>query len=511
MDLPLCFAPSLLFRRMLGLALIGMLSCFGGCGETVDLNKHQQLQQQTVQRKIVDELFNRAIQLIDDVEHSDSVDLIDQSLNSLNQWAESLEPLPDWQLDPLAATLSDEVRASSLFKQLEQLTFRRGDVFALQEAIWMRHAGKHVASKISDPLAKAEALFHWIVLQVALESPDEQKIGYAAWETILRGRGTAVDRLWTFILLARQQGLDVVVLGLEKEGKSIPWAAGLWHQKQLYVFDPELGLPIRNAAGKIATLAEITAQPDLLKQMTTDDEHPYRITSDDLKQVVAGVEGSPPYLAQRFRHIELRLVGDERMVLSIDVSALVEQLKKSGGVRDAKLWTLPWERVLPAITRDKEYLAGLTDTMRPFRVPNSLLWKGRVLHLMGRHTGELSAVHFYLESRPTGQELSLLKDSKDSRFQDLQKAVPIAKQDATYWLGLIAFERGNYPTAIEHFEKRLLVEYPDSRWKAAAEYMIGRAHEAVGDKAQAIEAYGRVSEPAKSAALVRAKLLKAAK
>ncbi|MBL9165918.1 MAG: tetratricopeptide repeat protein [Planctomycetaceae bacterium] len=497
--------------RFLSFSVIGVLTLLGGCGETVDLNKHQQLQQQTVQRKIVDELFTRSIQLIEDVEHSDSADLIDQSVNSLNQWAESLQPLPDWQLDPLAQTLPDEVKASSLFKRLEKLTFGRGDAFALQEAIWMRQAGKHIAGKISDPLAKAETLFDWIVLQVALERPADQKIGHAAWETILRGRGTAVDRLWTFVLLARQQGLDVVVLGLEKDEKSTPWAAGLWHQKQLYLFDPELGLPIRNATGKLATLAEVTAQPELLAALAVDAEHPYRIAPDELKQIVAWVEASPPYLAQRFRHVELRLVGDERLALSTDASALAEQLKKSGEVRDAKLWPLPWERLLPALARDPQYLAALVDVMRPFRVPNSLLWKGRVLHLGGKYTGDLSAVRFYLDSRPTGQEVSLLKDSKDTRFQDLQKAVPIAKQDATYWLGLIAYERGNYPTAIEHFEKRLLKAFPDSRWKSAAEFQIARAHEAAGDKAKAIEAYERVSEPARSAALVRAKQLKAAK
>jgi tetratricopeptide (TPR) repeat protein len=496
-----------LFRRCACLPIFG-LALLVGCSETVDVNKHQQLQQQSVQRKIVDELFNRGISLIGDVEQADSLDLIDQSLNSLNQWADSLKPLPDWQVDPLAATLSDELKKSTPYTDLEKLTFRRGDTFSLQEAIWLRNSARHVAGKISDPVAKASALFDWTMLQIALVNEADQTIPHAVWETMLRGRGSAVDRIWTFMLLARQQGLDVVALAVERDGKTTPWAAGLLHQKQLYIFDAELGVLVRNADGKVATLAEIAAKPELLAALAVDGEKPYRVSADDLKHVVALVDGSPPYLSQRFRHVELRLVGEDRLVLSVDASALVEQLKQDKSLAGARLWTMPWEQAALARKGDKAFTAAQIDEMRPFRVPNSLLWKGRVLHLMGKHTGDLSAVKFYLESRPTGQELSLLKDAKDPRFADLQLAVPIAKQDATYWLGLVSFERGNYPTAIEYFTKRLLEPQPDTRWKSAAEFMIARAYEAAGEKAKAIEAYGKVTGPAANGAKLRAKLLK---
>ena len=41
------------------------------------------------------------------------------------------------------------------------------------------------------------------------------------------------------------------------------------------------------------------------------------------------------------------------------------------------------------------------------------------------------------------------------------------KQDASYWLGLIAYQRGNYPAAIDYFTKRTLLFTPEGPWTAA--------------------------------------------
>ena len=40
----------------------------------------------------------------------------------------------------------------------------------------------------------------------------------------------------------------------------------------------------------------------------------------------------------------------------------------------------------------------------------------------------------------------------------------MGKQDASYWLGLIAFEQGNFPSAIDYFTKRTLDAMPGGPW-----------------------------------------------
>ena len=77
----------------------------------------------------------------------------------------------------------------------------------------------------------------------------------------------------------------------------------------------------------------------------------------------------------------------------------------------------------------------------------------------------------------------------------------ITKQNATYWLGLAAFERGSYDVAIDYFGKRLAQRYPKSIWESAALYNLARSHEAVAmqdDNAdqwqKALEVYLSVDE-----------------
>jgi tetratricopeptide (TPR) repeat protein len=64
-----------------------------------------------------------------------------------------------------------------------------------------------------------------------------------------------------------------------------------------------------------------------------------------------------------------------------------------------------------------------------------------------------------------------------------------AKRYASYWLGLVAYERENYPTAIDYFEKRTLEATPDGPWTGGARYNLGRSYESLGKAKEAIAAY----------------------
>ena len=65
------------------------------------------------------------------------------------------------------------------------------------------------------------------------------------------------------------------------------------------------------------------------------------------------------------------------------------------------------------------------------------------------------------------------------------------KHDASYWLGLIAFEQGNYPSAIDYFTKRTLDAVPDSPWTPAATYNVGPRLRGPGQPKQAIGVVSR--------------------
>ena len=79
------------------------------------------------------------------------------------------------------------------------------------------------------------------------------------------------------------------------------------------------------------------------------------------------------------------------------------------------------------------------------------------------------------ELRTTQQEAE-----QQRRVRAMERLMVRTKQNASYWLGLIAFDVGDYQVASDYFEKRLLASDPDSIWASGARYNLGRCQEAMG-------------------------------
>ncbi len=342
------------------------------------------------------------------------------------------------------------------------------------------------------------------------------------FETLLYGRGTAIDRAWLFILLARQQGLDVVMLGLADENrKSVrPWLPALVLDGDLYLFDCRLGLPIPGPTeGGVATLAQVAADEQLLRRLDLDDDHRYPVRAEALQQVVAFVEGSPAGLSRRMALVESRLAGKHKMKLTSPGSALAQRVGKLPHVAEARLWPLPFE-----VSRWK---ANLGPEQKRAAVREMVLYqampalrRGRALHFKGQYEGEQGAKRYYLNARPPEKFIEDFKLSKE-----MAKRIPAAtiarveavqilrmregKQNASFWLGLIFFEQEDYPNAIDFFAKRTLAASENSPWTAAARYNLARTYEAEGNLAKAIELYASdTASPQSHGNRLRARWLK---
>ena len=86
----------------------------------------------------------------------------------------------------------------------------------LQEAVWLRDISRWAQGNNFEKLARAEALFDWTVRNIQLDA-DGKATPQRPWQTLMYGHGTAEQRAWVFALLCRQQGLDVVMLGLARK------------------------------------------------------------------------------------------------------------------------------------------------------------------------------------------------------------------------------------------------------------------------------------------------------
>jgi hypothetical protein len=471
--------------------------------------------------QIVDELFANAVGLLNDLDQFDPSDALPQVVNRLNQWIGTRKPIANWQVDPLVGKLEPEFRKLPPIANLAELRFDREDGLALQEAVWLREAARWIVGRQADELSRARRLFDWTVRNIELV-PDEPKSGEKAktpewphrpWETMLFGRGRAVDRAWLFILLARQQGLDVVLLAAdspEARRGDLPrhWLPALVLDKSLYLFDPEWGLPIPGPEGRgVATLEQALADPQIFERLAIDQKHPYRLQAEDLKRPVVLVEGSPYYLSQRMELLELHLAGADRIVLSLDASGLASRAESLPHVAGGRLWNLPYRRLAEKFAAGSEQLAEANRQINVFRLPTRNLWKARVLHLMGRFTGPRGAIHYYQLCRPSEDEIEdvLAAGKVDQQLAALARQ---AKQDAGYWLGLLAFERGLYDTAIDYFRNRTLKTHADGPWTEGAHYNLARSYEALSNWSDAISQYDATHSAQRPGNLLRAARLK---
>ena len=371
----------------------------------------------------------------------------------------------------------------------------------------MRNVARTAEGEQIDELVRASKLFDWIVRNIQLDAKESPATQFARTpgQTLLLGHGDARDRAWLFVAMARQAYLDVVVLGFANPADSQDvkfWLPALLLEDQLYLFDTRLGLAVPGPDGQpVATLEQVVVDAGLLRQLDLDESHPYPVTADDLSHVVALVEASPPYLARRMEIFENNLAGARKLVLTVQADELLERLRALPHVADARLWSLPFESIVQQSNFTREQQQTLLYELQPFQMP--ALWNGRLHHLKGLYVGDNSANHFYQAARPPDEEI-------ETQVPDMQGQMLIksAKRNASFWLGLVAFERGRYQPAIEHFTKRTLEASPGGPWTHGARYNIARAHEASGNVEEAIRILETDNSPQRHGNRLRARLLR---
>lgn len=430
-----------------------------------------------------------------------------QVRDQLNQWVRSERPTIDWAPEPMLATLAEPLRKVPDIKFLDIEQYSIGDVGFLQESVWLRDIAKTAQTGQFDDLPLAERLFDWTVRNLQLQpdtGPGGVRLPHAPRDVLLLSRGTAEERAWIFALLARQLGLDVVLLTLPEEGHPRRiWLPALLLEKDLYLFDARLGMPIPGPQGKgIATLAQVAADDSLLRALDLDAKHPYPVHAADLHDIVPWIEASPGYLSKRMKLVQSRLAGANNVVLTANADALAGRLQDVAGLASPVLWPLPYEVAEKRSHLDAATLQAMAMEQNVYMLQPQLV-TGRARQFKGQFDGPQGAKMAYMQARPSN---SALLEAKMPPQQ--LKVCEDAKQAASFWLGVICFEEGDYPVAIDYFSKRTLEAAPDSPWTAAAQYNLARAYEATGQLDKAIELYEDDDSPQRHGNRLRARALK---
>ncbi|MDX1947442.1 MAG: CDC27 family protein [Pirellulaceae bacterium] len=483
----------------------------------------------------------------------------------LNQWlAGAVEVEQPWQPDPMIDSLSRSMKTARGLNALGTLTFAADDLDYLQQnlwlsdvvqlqrkqppaadlAPWLAEIENSVGLPESEQLALAERLFDWTTRNIQLDplppaakgpvatvgaatdaglpaAQGEPGPGYRLLphEVLLRGHGDAWERSRVFLLLCRQAGLDGAMLGLIDESVSNlpqPWLAAVLVGQQLYLFDASLGLPLPGPDGQgIATLAEIVAEPKLLRQLDLERGAAYPIADKHLKQIVALIDAEPAAVCRRMALLEQAL-GSRKIDLAVEPSQVKAKLSACKELAGISLWRVPLEAATFAGWR-AEQLKKLKDDSQKwslFRLAappdeilmcegNPITW-GRNLQLQGRLENReterlVGARALFMESRMTEQQIEALATSenarramsfasslpKDEKFraQVMQRYLDMfrrTKQHATYFLALTYFDDGKYEAAAEWLRDRTLDSPYPTPWEAGARYNLARCYEALG-------------------------------
>lgn len=474
-------------------------------------------------------------------EPSPDAQALDQIVVQLNQWLRQSDPQVDWQVDPLLETLDPTVaeKLQSLVGENENLTpyltkdglasqfFLPYDGRLLQEAVWARDISRWAQGNSFEKLARAQAIFDWTVRNIQLDAVGKGT-PQRPWQTLMYGHGTPEERAWAFELLCRQQGLDVVMLGLAPapaagakaeaaSPKSTFWLPALVDDGQLYLFDTRLGLAIPGPEKKgVTTLEQVQKNDSLLRQLDVEGA-PYPVTPEQLKNVVAYVVADPFDLSKRVRQVEGKLTGDDRLALSVRASELAGRVKSLPGVADVRIWDVPFRTLTEQLTLSPQSIRHeVALAFEPFAW-RPVLWKARARHFQGRKEladetkrqdpeelihDHRDAARLYMDKsiRPTDREIA-------ASAEEEQRIRKVAKLDATYWQGLLSFDEGKYDVASDWLGREEL-RATDSPWAAGTRYNLARTLEAQGKIDEAVKLLEQGPSPQEQGNKLRAKWLR---
>ncbi len=457
-----------------------------------------------------DALLDSAVQLLQG--KSRNTQAHELAAQRLNQYVSRTQAAGKTVVGPLSDDVRKRLEASvpaALIPHVESSQFDRPDAAHIDTCFLNRDIVAHVTADLSEPLAKVDAIFEWVVRNVQVLPPEElPPTPLMPGVTLIIGVGSELERAWVFLELLRQVGVEGAMIAYtetdpqSKETSYRPWAPAALVGDSLYIFDTALGLPLPGPDGKgVATLRQVLDDPQLLHGLDLDAEHPYRIQAAHLENLILLIESTPLYWAPRMKFLQEHLSGRNRLSLSSDLVAIEERLQKAAAKPlPVALWSAPL-RVYENRLGNPEF-GNLIQGMLMHFLAHGQQLDARLAQLRGNYA---EAISIYMQNRVM---------QLPPQAQQNQQAMAIysrIRQDSTYFLGLIKMEQQEYEPAMNWLGKSYLERYPtfpQGLWVSGARYNLGRCSERQDDIAKAIENYTTdVPGPQRIGNLIRARRL----
>ena len=567
--------------------LCGPLLLAAGCGDDASLVREIETRRQERSRSTsVQDHLGETFALLGDLVDLNPDKARQQITYHLNKWRQETSPQVDvataGDLPEILRTISDVLPTEIAEQGVLQESFSRSDVNHLRDSYlfrqivgWVDRPGREdpllsewfvsIESDLgvdqADKLRTASRLFDWTIRNIALEPADQgsnypsppqfslgmkfQGPGYRQndYETLWRGTGDSLQRAGVFTQLCRQANLRAAVLAIQSAdtGQLTPWSVGVRVGKEVYLFEPELGLhiPGPDQTG-IATLAQARKDSAVMRRLNVPGFFDYPWSKEDVQQNMALLNVLPVALSGRMSRLESGLTGDRRMRVHLDSAEQTQQWDAISGIAGVRLWRIP---VLAEIYRAELQRVAERDPRIGFwyqsrwamiegEFPSAKqLARGRWEHLHGRFTDDEiedkeGARTYYLTQRAPEFEIDDLRIDVDlqksygirrelrsepavydRQVQQVQELMRMGKRTATYWLSLVQYEDERYDTAMAWLNDRVLIDSQRSFWEPAARYNAARTSERLGRTDQAVQQYKTEGDPQEHGNRIRSRLV----
>jgi hypothetical protein len=213
--------------------------------------------------------------------------------------------------------------------EVESPTFTLFDAHHLEDCLLLRDAAGALRPEGLPPLDRATAAFAWVVRQLRLY--DKPGMALPPTSALRRGGGSARERDFIFLGLLEQLDLEgcMVALPAAPDQAAVRyWLPGVLIDKEIYLFDTRLGLPLPGLKGSgVATLAQLRSQPDLLQALPADDKNRYDVTAEQARKAEPHFACPLSALAPRMRWLQERMAAQQKVQLGLAAAARLASLE----------------------------------------------------------------------------------------------------------------------------------------------------------------------------------------
>jgi tetratricopeptide (TPR) repeat protein len=476
-----------------------------------------------------EKLLAGALGVLDRLDDFDEARAAELVFERVNQWSRAAAgAAAAWRPDPLVESLPERLQATASADELAGATFTlAGDVAALRDQRWLADIARVARGDALDDLEVATRLFDWTVRSLALVAdppmvPSDRTPG-ERWllpgEILLAGRASAAQRAWIFLQLVRHAGLDGVMLAAGPESR--PWLPAVICGGEALLFEPAYGMAVPGPGGTgVATLRQAAADPAILAALALP-ERPYPVTARDLAGLRVLACADPWSLSRRMHRLDADLRGLRDMRVAVDASAVLERALAAVPAElepQRGLWEFPWETLARRRAGGAAVSAAVVRDLAPLSVvvpatpgqPERPLFAARVREFRGDLEGPTGAKAAYLAARPSRATIAAATANlPEQQAEPLRKLLVQMKEDAAYWLGVLALADGDAATAVDYLKTMTLEAAPDSRWADAARTNLARALVALGRIPEAVETLRADLSPQRFGSRVLARQLEA--